>query len=175
MIPPTDSWPNLLGNATDLLLNILRVTVVYAVLLGFLKLAGKRTLGQMTPFDLLTLLLLSNVVQNAMVGPGNSLLGGLVGAGVLLTLNRFVASSPLRQSLEGHPTILVQNGAILEKGLKSEGISPSELEAALREHGLGKIDEVASAVLEVDGTISVVPTQGTQMKRLRRVKSSRNR
>ena len=163
------------GSPSVIIFTFLRVMVIYIVLLGLLKLAGKRTLGQLTPFDLLTLLLLSNVVQNAMIGPDNSLTGGIVGAMVLLGLNQIISRSPLRSAIEGHPTLLIQNGEVMEANLKLEGVSLFELETALREHGVTDPAKVASAVLEVDGTISVVPMQGGQMKRLRRVKSSRNR
>lgn len=164
-----------LGDGVTLLFTVLRVALVYAVLLLLLRLAGKRTLGQMTPFDFLTLLLLSNAVQNAMIGPDNSLTGGLLAAAVLLLLNRAVARSPLRQSLEGSPTILIQDGRLLPEALRREGINPLELEAALREHGVSTPEQVASAVLEIDGTISVVPIEGHTVRKVRHVKSSRNR
>lgn len=164
-----------LGNGVTLLFTALRVAVVYVGLLLLLRLAGKRTLGQMTPFDLLTLLLLSNAVQNAMTGPDNSLTGGLLAAAILLLLNRAVASSPLRQHLEGRPTLLIQNGQILHEALRREGIKLEELEAALREHGVSRTAQVASAVLEIDGTISVVPSQEPTVHKVRHIKSSRNR
>ncbi len=164
-----------LGDGVTLLFTAVRVALVYAGLLLLLRLAGKRTLGQMTPFDLLTLLLLSNAVQNAMIGPDNSLTGGLLAAAILLLFNRAVASSPLRQTLEGSPTLLIQNGQILHEALRREGIELEELDAALREHGVSMPEQGASAVLEIDGTISVVPFQGHTVRKMRHVKSSRNR
>jgi len=165
-----------LGDGLTILFTALRVLTVYAVILYFLRLTGKRVLGQFTPFDLLTLLLLSNAVQNAMIGPDNSLTGGLLGAGLLLLANRWVATNTkLRESLEGEPALLIRDGQVIPEALRREGVSEKELQAALREHGLDNPQKVAAAVLEVDGTISVVPIEGHTIKRLRRVKSSRNR
>ncbi|MBW6394035.1 DUF421 domain-containing protein [Thermus sp. PS18] len=164
-----------LGDPTTVLFTLLRVAVVYLVLLAYLRLSGKRVLGQMTPLDLLTLLLLSNVVQNAMIGPDNSLVGGLLGAGLLLALDRLLSQSPLRRSFLGHPTLLVHDGKPIPDNLLREGVDLEELMAALREHGVGHLEDVLSAVLEVDGTISVVPRDHLLPKRLRKVRSSRNR
>ncbi len=144
----------------------IRAAAVYlAVVLG-LRLSGKREIGQMTLFDLVLLLLLANAVQNAMVGPDTSLIGGILAAGVLLALNLAVASlrlrwQPLRALLEGMPTLLVLHGRVLERNLRQEGLDLELLEAALREHGITDIREVEMAVLEVDGSISVVPAGGT--------------
>lgn len=163
----------LLGDGWTLLFTALRVAAVYLVLLGLLYLSGRRTLGQMTPFDLVTLLLVANVVQNAMIGPDESLLGGLLGASVLVVLNRLVAASGwLRRRLERPPVMLVFKGKVLGEHLRREGVSVAELEAAAREHGLAGLGEVEAAVLEMDGLISVIPTAQATPKRLR-VKSRR--
>mgnify|MGYP000268292099 CR=1 FL=1 len=144
----------------------LRAAAVYlAVLLG-LRLSGKRELGQMTVFDLVVLLLLANAVQNAMVGQDTSLTGGILAAGVLLVLNAAVARlrlgwRPLRRLLEGSPTLLVLHGQVLERNLEREGLDREVLEAALREHGVAGVAEVEMAVLEIDGSISVIPAGGT--------------
>lgn len=165
-----------LGNGWTVTFTALRVAAVFVALLLFIRVSGKRVLGQFTPFDLVTLLLISNAVQNAMIGPDNSLSGGLIAAGILLLLNRLVSShSWLRETFEGEPAVLMQNGEVFSEQLRREGISLHELEAALREHGVARLDEVASAVLEVDGTISVCQIGGRSLKRLRRVRSSRNR
>jgi uncharacterized membrane protein YcaP (DUF421 family) len=154
----------------------LRVVVVYLVVLTLLHLSGRRVLGQMTSFDLLTLLLISNVVQNAMIGPDLSLTGGLIGAGVLLGLNHQVSRSGwLRTRLERAPTILVYQGNVMQSRLDAEGVSLVELEAAAREHGLAGLQEVETAVLEMDGTVSIIASGHTQPRRLRHVKSVRNR
>lgn len=144
----------------------IRAMVVYLVILIGLRLSGKREIGQMTFFDLVLLLLLANAVQNAMVGPDTSLTGGLLAAGVLLTLNAAVAYGrlrwrPLRILLEGTPTLLVLHGQVLEPNLRREGLDVELLKTALREHGVTDIRDVEMAVLEVDGSISVIPTGGT--------------
>lgn len=151
---------------------ILRTVAVYLALLLGLRMAGKRELGQMTIFDLVVLLLLANAVQNAMVGPDTSLTGGLIAAGVLLVLNVLIAQAGvrwprLRRAVEGSPTLLVLHGEVLTRHLRREGIDEDELEAALREHGVSEVDEVEMAVLEIDGSISVVP-MGQTTKRIKR-------
>ena len=138
-----------------------RTAAVYVVLLGLLRLTGKRQVGQFTPFDLLLLLLLANAVQNAMVGPNETLWGGLVAAGTLIALNGVVATLSWRargaaRILEGMPTILIRQGQVLEPNLVKEGISREDLMRALREHGVEDPELVRSAILEVDGAISVL-------------------
>ncbi len=164
-----------LGDPLTLAFTLLRVAVVYLVLLLFLRLSGKKVLGQMTPLDLLTLLLLSNVVQNAMIGPDNSLVGGVLGAGLLLLLDRALSRSRLRRSLMGEPVLLVHEGRPVWEHLRREGVELEELMAALREHGVARLEDVLEAVLEVDGTISVVAKNHLEPKRVRKVRSSRNR
>jgi uncharacterized membrane protein YcaP (DUF421 family) len=149
----------------------LRTVVVYFVILVGLRLSGKREIGQMTPFDLVVLLLLANAVQNSMVGPDNSLLGGIIAAVVLLVVNAIVAwlrlrSYPLRRVVEGSPTLLVLHGKVIPEHLRSEGLDQQTLEEALREHGVGDVKDVEMAVLEIDGSISVVPG-GQETKRVR--------
>lgn len=166
----------LLGSGLTLLFTALRVSVVYLALLALLYLGGRRTLGQFTPFDLVTLLLISNVVQNAMIGPDTSLAGGLLGAAVLLALNHFVAASgPLRRRLERNPVMLVYRGEVIPEHIRREGVSLADLGAVVREHGLADLTDVETAVLEMDGTISVIPKAQAQTRRLRKIKSSRNR
>lgn len=138
-----------------------RCLVVYLTLLVGIRLTGKRQVGQLTPFDLLLLLLLANAVQNAMVGPDESLVGGLVAAGTLFAVNSVVAlvarkSGHAARILEGTPTILIRKGDILEGNLAAEGITREDLLRALREHGVDDPSIVRSAILEVDGTISVL-------------------
>jgi len=145
---------------------LLRTAVVYLVILIGLRLAGKREIGQMTVFDLVVVLLISNAVQNAMVGPDTSLVGGILAAVVLLVINAAVArlrlkSPRLRHLLEGSPTLLVNHGKVVPGNLGREGIDEETLLAALREHGVAEISSVEMAVLETDGSISVVPIGGT--------------
>lgn len=145
---------------------LLRTAAIYLVILIGLRLAGKREIGQMTVFDLVVLLLLANAVQNAMVGPDTSLTGGLVAAVVLLVLNAVVARlrlrwPRLRHLVEGSLTLLVLRGEVIADHLRREGLDQETLEAALREHGVADLSEVEMAVLEIDGSISVVPAGGT--------------
>jgi uncharacterized membrane protein YcaP (DUF421 family) len=140
---------------------VLRTAVVYVFVLAGFRLLGKRTTGQMTPFDLTLLLLLANAVQNAMVGPDSSLVGGLAAAAVLLLLNATVGRLARRKGtfgrlLRGRARLLVNRGILVEHNLADEGISHEELMQALREHGIATPEEVRLAVLEVDGTISVL-------------------
>jgi uncharacterized membrane protein YcaP (DUF421 family) len=141
---------------------VLRTAAVYLVVLIGLRLAGKREIGQMTTFDLVVLLLLANAVQNAMVGPDTSLTGGILAAVVLLLMNAVVARlrlrwPRLRRLVEGSPTLLVLRGEVLTDHLRREGLDQETLEAALREHGVVDLRDVEMAVLEIDGSISVVP------------------
>ena len=144
---------------------IIRTTAVYLVILIGLRLAGKREIGQMTVFDLVVLLLIANAVQNAMVGPDTSLIGGVLAAIVLLAVNALVArlrlrSPRLRHLVEGTPTLLVLHGEVIPEHMQREGIDEESLLTALREHGVAEISEVEMAVLEIDGSISVVPIGG---------------
>ncbi|HKV77996.1 MAG TPA: YetF domain-containing protein [Candidatus Sulfotelmatobacter sp.] len=138
---------------------VLRTGIIYLLVLIGVRLSGKREVGQMTPFDLTLLLLLSNSVQNAMTGPDTSLAGGAVAAGTLLVLNYGVAAVSgsnrrLRRLIEGEPSLLVHDGKIIESHMARERVSMDELHRALREHGINSCDQVALAVLEVDGSIS---------------------
>jgi uncharacterized membrane protein YcaP (DUF421 family) len=151
---------------------ILRTAVIYVFVLLFMRLAGKREIGQLTLFDLVVLLLVANAVQNAMVGPDTSLIGGLLAAITLVGLNYIVARLRLRWPflrglVEGSPTVLIQHGETIPKHLRNEGIDDQTLQAALREHGIIEIKNVELAVLETDGSISVVPIDGS-IKRIRR-------
>jgi uncharacterized membrane protein YcaP (DUF421 family) len=163
-------------NPTSLGLIVLRTVVVYLVILVALRLAGKRELGQMTPFDLVVLLVLANAVQNAMVGPDTSLNGGILAALTLLILNRAVDRLGLRSrraevTLQGHPTLLVHDGHFIEENLQAEGVAEEEVRQALREHGIDDLGTVKLAVLEVDGTISVIPAGGPSIRTRRRVRA----
>jgi uncharacterized membrane protein YcaP (DUF421 family) len=138
---------------------VLRTGVIYLLVLIGVRLSGKREVGQMTPFDLTLLLLLSNSVQNAMTGPDTSLLGGAVAASTLLIVNYLVANVSgsnrrVRRLVEGEPSLLVHDGKVIDSHMAREHVSMDELNRALREHGISGCDQVALAVLEVDGSIS---------------------
>ena len=140
---------------------IIRTTLVYVLVLIGLRLTGKREVGQMTPFDLVLLILLSNSVQNAMTGPDTSLNGGAIAAATLLLLNTLVAriagkSRGARKFIEGEPRLLIHQGEVLTENLAAEHMTMDELNRALREHNVLSPKDVALAVLEVDGAVSVL-------------------
>jgi uncharacterized membrane protein YcaP (DUF421 family) len=138
---------------------VLRTAVIYLVVLLGVRLSGKREVGQMTPFDLVLLLLISNSVQNAMTGPDTSVIGGIAAALTLLVMNYLIAelsgtNRRFRKIVQGQPTLLVHDGNVLNAHMSKEHVSMDELERALREHGVNNYHDVALAVLEVDGSIS---------------------
>ena len=138
-----------------------RTAAVYVVLLVLLHLSGKRQMAQLNSFDLVVLLLLSNVVQNAIIGNDNSLLGGLLGAVILLGANfalvRFAFMSPrFGKAIQGGPTVVFENGGVDERALRRMAITREELVAALRRQGL-ELDDVAKVVLEPEGTFNATP------------------
>jgi uncharacterized membrane protein YcaP (DUF421 family) len=140
---------------------ILRTATIYLVILIGVRLSGKREVGQMTPFDLTLLLLLSNAVQNAMTGPDTSLTGGVVAAITLILMNWFVAEGSgmnrrFRKLVQGSPSLLVHDGEVIPAHMAREHVTMDELQRALREHGISSIHDVALAVLEVDGSISAL-------------------
>lgn len=139
----------------------MRSVVVYLALLVGLRLAGKRHSGQLSPHDFVLILLVSNAVQNAMVGDNVSLTGGLAAATTLIVLNvlvtRFVLRSRRwRRVISGEPTLLIHKGRMLPAALDREGILVEELLAQLRSHGFEGPEQVKSAVEECDGSISVL-------------------
>jgi uncharacterized membrane protein YcaP (DUF421 family) len=139
---------------------IIRTLLVYGVLLLLLRLGGKRTAAQLNTFDLVVLLLLSNVVQNAIIGSDNSLLGGVIGAAVLVGVNDLVSrfarrNGGLDRVLEGTETKLVEDGSYVDRELRSLGIRPNDLEVALRRQGAEHVSEVRQALLYPSGAIVV--------------------
>lgn len=158
---------------------IVRGAVVYVALVAGLRLFGRRQLGQMTPFDLVVILLIANALQNAMVGADTSLTGGLIAAATLLVANRILADLReripwLREAVEGEPILIVHDGHVLADRLAREGIDLAELEQAVREHGVADLSEVDTAVLEVDGTVSVIPRTDTKVRTRRRLRQTRH-
>lgn len=155
---------------------LMRTAAIYLVVLIGVRLSGKREVGQMTPFDLTLLLLLSNAVQNAMTGPDTSVWGGVVAACTLLIMNYLIAevagaNRRFRKFVEGQPSLLIHDGKIISAHMAKEHVSADELHRALREHGIADYKEVALAVLEVDGSISclkyddLAPTAHTHLRR----------
>jgi uncharacterized membrane protein YcaP (DUF421 family) len=140
---------------------ILRSLVVYFFLLVMFRLLGKREVAQMTVFDLIVLLILSNVLQNAMIGPDNSVTGGLIGATAILAVNWLVGrlaftSRWFERTIEGVPMLLAHRGQFVEQNLRRANISKEELLSNLRAQGVFHLDEVRAAVLEPSGKLSVL-------------------
>jgi uncharacterized membrane protein YcaP (DUF421 family) len=146
---------------------ILRTAIVYvALVLGF-RFLGKREAGQLSTLDLVVLLVIANAVQNAMVGQNTSLAAGLVAAAVILILDLLLHKAadrwrPLRDALDGEPTLLVDHGKILFDNLRREGISDRELAVALRQNQLMRAEEALYVFLETNGQISVIPRRGDE-------------
>ena len=139
---------------------VLRAVIIYVFLLVLLRFTGKRQVGQLSPFDLVLLLVLSNSVQNAMNGGDNSLLAGMILAVVLVLLNSLVGlvtykSKKLEALVEGRPEVLVHNGKLFEDVMQRERLTHHELNAALRAAGCASIEEVHYAILENNGHITV--------------------
>ena len=140
---------------------ILRSAVVYLFLIAILRITGKRQVGQLAPFDLVLLLVLSNAVQNSMNGGDNSLFGGLISAATLIALNYGVAlatfkSRRLEAVIEGRPQVLIHDGKLFEDVMAKAKLTHHELHGALRQGGCASVEEVKSAILENNGAISVI-------------------
>ena len=159
--------PELLATPAQVGLIVLRTVVVYAFILVGFRISGKREVGQLAPFDFALILLIANAVQNAMVGADTSLAGGLVAATVLLGLNYTLGhiaanNRRIEKLLRGQARVLVSRGRVYTDNLTAEGLSHEELMQALRENGCGTLENCRLAVLEVDGTISVIERPGTR-------------
>lgn len=138
---------------------VLRPVIVYGFLVAGLRVAGKRELAQLNPFDLVVLLTLSNTVQNAIIGDDNSVTGGLLGAATLLLINYVVVKfmyshERIERLIEGAPDVLVEDGAVKVDNCRRELITVSELESAAHKQGLSSLEEVERAILEPGGTIA---------------------
>ena len=153
-------WSDLVIPGVPLLEKVVRTLVVYGALLFGLRLAGKRELSQLNPFDLVVLLLLSNTVQNAIIGNDNSVVDGLFGAAILLIVNhvlvRYLFKSGRLDRLEGNPDILILDGMIAHERLNNELITLAELEAAARRQGIASLDQVQECRLETGGALTFV-------------------
>lgn len=145
---------------------IIRPMLVYAFLVVGLRLAGKRELAQLNPFDLVVLLTLSNTVQNAIIGNDNSVSGGLVGAATLLAMNyvvvRFVKKHhKLESIMQGQPVLLMQDGKILHDNMVKEMLCEDELLEIIRRHGIENVEDVDKMVLESSGSVNVIQRHPT--------------
>ncbi|WP_422508267.1 DUF421 domain-containing protein [Stenotrophomonas sp. GZD-301] len=145
---------------------ILRAVVVYVVVLGMVRLSGKRALGQITPFDVLLIVLLGNAVQNALLGQDTSLGGGLLLAATLILINYSVGwlstrSRRIETLVEGEPVLIARDGKLLASILKRELVTQADFNAAMRQQGCSDVSEVEMALLEINGHITIVPKDKT--------------
>src|SRR5262249_11554711 len=154
-------WSDMFHLGLPIVEKMLRPIIIYVFLVIGLRLAGKRELAQLNPFDLIVLLMLSNTVQNAIIGDDNTVTGGLLGAATLLILNyvivRLAYRSPRLQRLfGGEPEVLVRHGKVLRHNLEREMITKEELLAAAHRQGLASLHEVEKCILEPTGTLSFI-------------------
>jgi uncharacterized membrane protein YcaP (DUF421 family) len=158
---------------------IARSAVIYLVMILGLRLFGKREVGQFTIFDLVLVLLIANAVQPAMTGPDSSLTGGLIIILTLLLFNLAVGqlrerSALFRRLVQPQPTVICQDGRWLTSALHHEGVDIEDVEAAVREHGIENVTDVKLAVLETDGSISIVPKDSAVHNNRRRLRYRRH-
>ncbi len=147
-----------------ILMVVLRSAIIYLFIVFGIRIFGKKELSQLSVIDLVFILLISNSVQNAMVGDNTTLWGGVIAALTLFLVNYlfkniFFKSKKISELIQGSPLMLVYHGKVVEKHMKEAKLSRDELDAAIREHGVEDISEVDLAVLEVDGNISVLSDQ----------------
>jgi len=160
------AWADMFALGIPIAEKIIRPILVYAFLVVGLRLAGKRELAQVTPFDLIVLMTLSNAVQNAIIGDDNSVSGGIIGATTLLVVNYLVVRflydhQKISKIVEGDADMLIKDGRILHDRLQAELITVPELEVAAHRQGIASLDDVEKAILESGGTISFIPKTPT--------------
>jgi uncharacterized membrane protein YcaP (DUF421 family) len=160
-------WNDLMDLGISLPDKVLRTIAVYAVLVVLIRLAGKRDLAQLNSMDLVVMLLLSNVVQNAIIGPDNSLLGGAIGAVVLILVNSLLvhavrSNDRLARLLEGKPTVLARDGQWDPEALRREGLRQADVDAAVRRQGADGIEEIDQLTIEPGGAIVATLLPGDQ-------------
>jgi uncharacterized membrane protein YcaP (DUF421 family) len=161
---------------------IISTVVVYLFIIASIRLFGKKELSQLSVVDLVFILLISNSVQNAMVGSNSTLSGGLVAAGALFITNYifklFLYHFPkFDRLIQGETLLLIYKGNLVRKNVVKAKLTMDEIMEAIREHGVSKIEDVDLAVLEVDGNISVLSNEFSNMtvKKLRpKAKASKN-
>jgi len=161
-------WQQMFVLGVPVLEKILRAAIVYVFLIIGLRLAGKRELAQLNPFDLIVLLTLSNTVQNAIIGDDNSVTGGLIGCATLLVINYLVirflfTHERVDRIVEGEPDVLIEHGRIQEDHLKKELLTKQELEIAAHRQGFNGLQEIDRAAIDPGGGVFVTgkkPTPG---------------
>jgi uncharacterized membrane protein YcaP (DUF421 family) len=144
---------------------IVRAVIVYLMVLVFIRISGKRQVGQMTPFDLVLFLLISNAVQNSMNGGDNSITAGAILAGTLMLVDHILSwftrrSRKLEKLIDGEAEILIHNGQLRAGALQRAGLTHHELLAALREADCAKIEDAHAAILETNGRVTVLTRKG---------------
>ncbi|MBI3569321.1 MAG: DUF421 domain-containing protein [Gemmatimonadetes bacterium] len=163
-------WQDMMTFGIPISEKIARTILVYAFLVAGLRLFGKRELGQLNPLDFIVLLLLSNTVQNAIIGNDNSLIGGLAGAAVLFVVNevlvRYSYRNPrMRRLIEGRAEELIKEGKVMRVALRHNMITHEELEAAARKQGIEHMKDIESCRLEVSGALSFTLKEPTEPER----------
>ena len=150
--------------------------LIYAVLLVALRLFGKREVGQFTLYDLVFILLVANALQPAITGPDTSLVGGLILIIAFVVTNwavgRLADVPQLHRFFAAPPAVIVKDGVYQRRTMRREGVDPEEVEMAAREHGVKDVTDVERAVLEEDGSISIVASGATPRAK-RRVRFNR--
>jgi uncharacterized membrane protein YcaP (DUF421 family) len=162
-------WNNMFSVPVPVLEKIIRPIVVYLFLIAAFRLFGRRELAQLNPLDLTVLLMLSNTVQNAIIGQDDSLLGGLIGAVALLSANKALNYLTYRREgltyfLEGEPRVLIERGEVNQDAVNKERISTEDLDEALHRTGVEHINRVKWAHLEPSGTITVIPMDDARIE-----------
>lgn len=157
---------DLLIPGISILEKIIRPVIIYFVLITGLRLAGKREMAQLNPFDMVVLFSLTNAVQNAIIGNDNSVSGGIIGAVTLLVLNYFIIKMiykkpALQRLFEGEPDVLISNGKIRKERLNRELITIEELVEAAHKQGITSLSGVKTAILDPDGVISFIVNDPT--------------
>jgi uncharacterized membrane protein YcaP (DUF421 family) len=156
---------------------VLRTAIVYLFLVLILRVTGKREVGQMSILELIVILVISDAVQNSMVGDNTSLWGGLVAVVTLVAADQLLKfasrrSKRLKKAVEGEPRLLVRDGRVLTKALSEEGVEVEDVRAAARGAGVARLEDVRLAVLETDGSISVIPMDGPTQQRSEKPKAT---
>jgi uncharacterized membrane protein YcaP (DUF421 family) len=162
-------WSNMFNVPVPLLEKAIRPIIVYLFLIVAFRVFGRRELAQLNPLDLTVLLMLSNTVQNAIIGQDDSLLGGLIGAVALLSANRALNYLAYRRErvanfLEGKPQVLIERGEVNQVAVKAEEISMQDLDEALHRTGVEHVNRVKWAHLEPSGTITVIPMDDARIE-----------
>jgi uncharacterized membrane protein YcaP (DUF421 family) len=155
-------WHNLVSIGSSWQERAIRAVAVYVFLLVAIRIFGRRELGQLTAFDIIVLLTLSNILQNSMIGNDNSVTGGMIGAGVLLSANLILAFVVSRRPrveriVEGEPRILIHDGVIRRDQMRKEQLTEQDLLSAVHREGIERIEDVHLAISEPNGMISVIP------------------